>query len=161
MWNDLASFALDSSLNEWIAATYWLWPVLEILHFIGLSLLFGGLLIVDLRMLGWFASLQQLRVNKLLPLVICGFAINLITGVLFYFGDPARYSANIAFKIKMGLILLAGCNALFHHVLLVRSVPAQTEVLSQPFQKFSAVISLLAWLGVLLFGRLIPYIGTG
>ncbi|MEQ8408948.1 MAG: hypothetical protein RKH07_11790 [Gammaproteobacteria bacterium] len=161
MWNDLASFALDSRLNEWIAATYWLWPVLEILHFIGLSLLFGGLLIVDLRMLGWFASLQQLRVNKLLPLVICGFAINLITGVLFYFGDPARYSANIAFKIKMGLILLAGCNALFHHVLLVRSARDQTEVLSQPFQKISAVISLLAWLGVLLFGRLIPYIGTG
>jgi hypothetical protein len=160
MWNQFASIALDSSLNQWISATYWLWPVLEILHFIGLSLLFGGLLLVDLRMLGCFASIAQARVNRLLPLVMLGFAVNLVTGLLFYFGDPARYSANIAFKIKMTLIVVAGCNAALHHMLIVRAGqgPATAE---QPFQKLSASVSLLAWLGVLLFGRLIPYIGTG
>jgi hypothetical protein len=160
MWNQLANFALDSSLYQWISATYWLWPVLEILHFIGLSLLFGGLLLVDLRMLGCFTSIAQARVNRLLPLVLLGFAINLVTGILFYFGDPGRYSANIAFKIKMALIVVAGCNAALHHILIVRAAQA-SAIAEQPLQKLSASVSLAAWLGVLLFGRLIPYIGTG
>lgn len=156
MWNLFAQLALDSSLNLWIAETYWLWPVLEILHFIGLSLLFGGLLMVDLRMLGIFTSIAQEKVYQLLPLVIFGFVLNLITGVLFFFGDPGRYSINIAFKIKMTLVLLAGINALVYHYAVQPSVARAGQ-----WQKLSAVISLSAWTGVLLFGRLIPYIGTG
>jgi hypothetical protein len=156
MWNLFAQLALDSSLNLWIAETYWLWPVLEILHFIGLSLLFGGLLMVDLRMLGFFTSIAQEKVYQLLPLVIFGFVLNLITGVLFFFGDPGRYSINIAFKIKMTLVLLAGINALVYHYAVQPSVARAGQ-----WQKLSAVISLSAWTGVLLFGRLIPYIGTG
>ncbi len=156
MWTTLAEFAAGSSLNLWIAQTYWLWPVLEILHFIGLSLLFGGLLIVDLRMLGLFSSIAQEKVYQLLPLVIVGFVLNLLTGVLFFFGDPGRYSINIAFKTKMVLVLLAGCNALLFHVAVQ---PASSR--APQWQKCSAAVSLLAWTGVLLFGRLIPYIGTG
>lgn len=159
MWNQLASLVAGSGLNQWIAATYWLWPVLEILHFVGLSLLFGGLLVVDLRLLGWFKAIEQDTAYRLLPLVLIGFAINLITGVLFFFGDPERYAANIAFKIKMTLVLLAGCNAAFYHW---KIQPRATDALSSPpWHKLSAGISLLAWFGVLLFGRLIPYIGTG
>ena len=156
MWNSLAELALNSSLNQWIGETYWLWPVLEITHFIGLSLLFGGLLMVDLRMLGLFASIAQEKVYKLLPLVIIGFGLNLITGVLFFFGDPGRYSINIAFKIKMTLVLIAGINALAYHFAVQPRSDANPQL-----QKLSALVSLTAWTGVLLFGRLIPYIGTG
>ena len=156
MWNSLAQFALDSSLNQWIGETYWLWPVLEITHFIGLSLLFGGLLLVDLRMLGLFASIEQAKLYRLLPLVIIGFVLNLVTGILFFYGDPGRYSINIAFKIKMVLVLIAGINALAYHY----AVQPRTSE-APHWQKLSAVVSLSAWTGVLLFGRLIPYIGTG
>ena len=156
MWSFLAQIATDSSLNSWIANTYWLWPVLEITHFIGLSLLFGGLLMVDLRMLGFFLSIEQEKVYRLLPLVIIGFALNLVTGVLFFYGDPGRYSINIAFKIKMALVLVAGVNALLYHYAVQPSASKAPQ-----WQKLSAAISLSAWLGVLLFGRLIPYIGTG
>ncbi len=156
MWNFFAQFATDSSLNLWIAETYWLWPVLEIVHFIGLSLLFGGLLMVDLRLLGFFTHIAQEKVYRLLPLVIGGFALNLITGVLFFFGDPGRYSINIAFKIKMALVVVAGINALLYHYVVQPSASKSAQ-----WQKLSAGVSLTAWLGVLLFGRLIPYIGTG
>lgn len=156
MWTFLAQLAADSSLNTLIANTYWLWPVLEIAHFIGLSLLFGGLLIVDLRMLGFFVSIEQEKVYRLLPLVIIGFVINLISGVLFFFGDPGRYSINIAFKIKMTLVVVAGINALVYHYAIQPSASKAPQ-----WQKLSAAASLSAWLGVLLFGRLIPYIGTG
>ena len=52
----LAQFLSDTALHTWIVGQAWLWPVLEITHFIGLTLLIGGLLVVDLRVLGVSAS---------------------------------------------------------------------------------------------------------
>ena len=92
---------MASQLSQWIQATYWLWPVLEIIHFFGLTLLMGGLIIVDLRMIGFFPTINLQGVKKLLPFVIFGFFLNLITGILFVYGDPSRYAINIGFQIKL------------------------------------------------------------
>ncbi len=161
MWRYFADIASDSAINQWIAETYWLWPVLEIIHFIGLTLLLGGLIVVDLRMAGHLQSVTRLASHQLLRFVVIGFALNLITGILFFYGDPGRYSINIGFQIKMWLVLIAGLNALFYHwkinPLIENSVDEQT-----PWQaRASAYTSLTMWTGVLLAGRLIPYVGTG
>ncbi len=161
----LESFALsilDSPLNLWIQATYWLWPVMEIIHFMGLSLLLGGLIIVDLRMAGHFKVLNAAATHQLLPVVLIGFGLNLVTGVLFFVGDPMRYSVNIGFQIKMVLVALAGLNALLYHWKVspvMRNWDANTD--SPPIAKAVAYTSLTVWTGVLLCGRLIPYVGTG
>ncbi len=162
MLDYFAQAALASSLNQWILATFWLWPVLEILHFIGLTLLMGGLLVVDLRMLGMYESVPIAATHKILPFVLAGFALNLITGILFFIGDPMRYSVNEGFQLKMLLILLAGANALFFH--LRDWLPTQSRIvrmLKGITVKVAAVISLTLWTGVLLLGRLIPYVSTG
>ena len=161
----LESFAysiVDSSLTEWIQLTYWLWPVMEIIHFIGLSLLLGGLIVVDLRMAGHFRALNPAATHKLLPLVLVGFGLNLTTGVLFFYGDPLRYSVNIGFQIKMVLVTLAGLNALLYYWK-IKPVMATWDPHSDspPIAKFVAYVSLSIWTGVLLCGRLIPYVGTG
>jgi hypothetical protein len=161
----LESFAysiVDSSLTEWIQLTYWLWPVMEIIHFIGLSLLLGGLIVVDLRMAGHFRALNPAATHKLLPLVLVGFGLNLTTGVLFFYGDPLRYSVNIGFQIKMVLVTLAGLNALLYYWK-IKPVMATCDphADSPPIAKFVAYVSLSIWTGVLLCGRLIPYVGTG
>ena len=161
MWRYFADIASDSAINQWIAETYWLWPVLEIIHFIGLTLLLGGLIVVDLRMAGHLQSVTRLASHQLLKFVVIGFALNLITGILFFYGDPGRYSINIGFQIKMWLVLIAGLNALFYHwkinPLIENSADEQT-----PWQaRASAYTSLTMWTGVLLAGRLIPYVGTG
>jgi len=161
MWNTAAALAGNSSLNQVIQDAYWLWPVLEIVHFVGLSLLFGGLLIVDLRMLGFFRCIDQTKTRRLLPAVMVGFALNAVTGVLFFFGDPGRYAANIGFRIKMGLILIAGVNAVLYHWKVVPLARPVSAAVVSPWPKLSATISLMTWAGVLWFGRLIPYIGSG
>ena len=158
---DLANQLSQSSLTGWIQATYWLWPVLEILHFVGLSLLFGGLLVVDLRMLGWFRGIDQDQTHRLLVLVILGFVINLVTGLLFFFGDPTRYAVNIAFQIKMGLVLLAGVNAALFHFRVLPMTRSVSAASASRWPQVCALVSLASWTGVLLFGRLIPYLGTG
>ena len=154
---------MASQLSQWVQATYWLWPVLEIIHFFGLTLLMGGLIIVDLRMIGFFSTISLQGVKKLLPFVIFGFLLNLITGIFFVYGDPSRYAINIGFQIKLILILLAGCNAAIYHF----KVESYVLDLGSSSRRPSIAIrlvgltSLSLWTGVLLLGRLIPYVGTG
>ena len=163
MIETLTQEIMSSQLSQWIQATYWLWPVLEIIHFFGLTLLMGGLIIVDLRMIGFFPKISLQGVKKLLPLVIFGFLLNLITGIFFIYGDPSRYAINIGFQIKLILILLAGCNAAFYHFRIESNVPKWGSSLRRPplAVKLVGFTSLSLWTGVLLLGRLIPYVGTG
>ena len=162
MLEHLAKLISKSSLTEWIQTEYWLWPVLEIAHFLGLTLLIGGLIIIDLRMLGFFQNINLQATHRIIPIVIMGFSLNLVTGVLFFCGDPMRYSVNIGFQIKMVLILIAGLNAAVYHLKskdLLRSAKPSS---SQDYRmRLVASISLSSWCGVLLLGRLIPYVGTG
>ncbi len=161
----LESFSLslaETALSQWILLTYWLWPVLEIVHFIGLSLLLGGLILIDLRLAGHVRALNPAATHQLLPLVFTGFGLNLITGVLFFIGDPMRYSINIGFQIKMVLVMIAGLNALLYYWKINPVIHSWNPDANPPaIAKFVAYTSLVTWTGVLLCGRLIPYVGTG
>jgi len=157
-----AESIVDSALTSWIIETYWLWPILEIIHFIGLSLLLGGLIVIDLRLAGHFRVLNLDATHKLLPLVLLGFGLNLATGILFFYGDPMRYSVNIGFQIKMVLVILAGLNAALYYWKVNPAIANWNSDDAPPLlAKSVAYGSLLLWTGVLLCGRLIPYVGTG
>ena len=162
MLQSFASNIADSGLNRWIAETYWLWPVLEIIHFIGLSIMLGSLLIIDARLLGMLRTWDAGSVKKLVPLVWVGFCINLASGTIFFVGDPMRYAINIGFQLKMLLILLAGLNVLVYE-LQVRLMAAGRDAAARmpAGARLAAAASLAIWAGVLLLGRLIPYVGTG
>lgn len=151
-----------SAINHWVLGFTWTWPILEILHFIGLSLLLGALLVIDLRMAGFFRRIDITGTHKMLPWVFVGFGINLVTGFLFLMGDPARYTANIGFWWKMFLVGLAGVNAIWFWIK-ISPVMSGWEPHADPpaLAKTIAWVSLGSWFGVLLLGRLIPYIGTG
>ena len=149
-------------VNAWVLGSAWVWPILEILHFVGLSLLLGSLLVIDLRLAGLFRGISIGATHKLLPWTFIGFVLNLVTGTLFVLGDPARYFANIGFRIKMLLVLIAGLNALWFYWKINSAMHTWDPHGDTPaLAKTIAVISLGTWCGVLLLGRLIPYIGTG
>lgn len=158
----LVQFLESSMLNNWILSTAWLWPSLEIIHFVGLSLLLGSMLIIDVRLAGFVKAMNIMATHRLLPLAGVGFFINLITGMLFFVGDPARYVVNIGFQIKMLLILIAGLNALWFALKISPVIMNWDPYGDTPFlAKLIAYISLISWVGVLLLGRLIPYVGSG
>jgi len=150
------------AINTLVLSTYWLWPLLEIIHFIGLSLLLGSMLLVDLRLAGFLRQIDIMSTHRLLPWAAIGFGMNLASGFLFFMGDPGRYSINIGFRIKMVLVLIAGLNVLIF-ALKINPVIASWDPHGDTsgFAKTVAWVSLATWTGVLLLGRLIPYIGTG
>ena len=113
-------------------------------------------------MAGHLKGATSVSTHQLLPLVLLGFALNLITGILFFFGDPGRYSINIGFQLKMMLIGLAGLNALFYHWRVSPTLVTWDGTTTPPrLARCVAYVSLVCWFGVLLTGRLIPYVGTG
>ena len=153
---------IAANLGTYVLALPWTWPILETLHFIGLCMLLGGLLVIDLRLLGYNRVIPTVASHDILPIVYTGLAINTITGILFYIGDPHRYFINISFQLKMLLYVLAGLNALWYQFKLsprIDALPAGSELPSDA--KLAGALSLGFWFGVLIFGRLIPYLGTG
>ena len=148
----------NSTLGQLMRDVPWLFPTAEILHFTGLCLLMGALLVMDYRLLGFSRDVPVNAIHKFIPIAAIGFCINLITGILFCFSDPFRYYPNIAFRLKMSLILLGGFNALCF--MLISRSQADQQVPNDTTWKIKliAVLSLLFWISVIILGRLIPYV---
>ena len=158
----IVHWLLASALSHWIRSTRGVWPALQILHFVGLSLLIGAMLIVDLRLAGFWRRINIAVVRALLPWAVVGFAINVMTGLMFFVGDPHRYVANIGFRIKMLLIIIAGLNALWFGWRIAPVMGAwDPNGATSRSARVVAYLSLGSWCGVLVCGRLIPYVGTG
>ena len=153
---------IATNLGGWVHVLPWTWPIAETIHFFGLCLLLGALLVIDLRLLGVNRLLPAVSVHDLLPIAYIGFGLNLATGILFYVGDPHRYTPNIAFQLKMLLIVLAGLNALYYQMKIHPNMDSLDDSTALPTNvKVVGATSLVLWFGVLSYGRLIPYIGTG
>jgi len=137
----------------------WGWPACETIHFVGLSLLFGVVLLVDLRMLGFMKSIPFSTLHRLLPWGILGFGLNVATGFLFFIGAPPTfYVTNATFFWKLALILVAGANALYFTVL---DQPWALEAGDTPpmAAKVAAASGIVLWTGVIFCGQMLPFLG--
>ena len=133
------------------------WPTVEAIHFLGLTLLLGTVVFLDLRMLGVAKQLPLGPLHQLvLPWALTGFGIMLITGTLLTVGMATNYVGNWAFYLKVFAMLLAGVNALAFYLTVSREVealgPGQD---APPLAKMIAGASMFLWFSVLTFGRFI------
>ena len=161
MNDDTLNLIADSWLGEMARGPFWMWPFLENLHFIGLSALVGGLLVIDLRVVGIGPArhIPMKPALTLIPFLLAAFSINLITGIIFFAGDPFRYYFNTAFQWKLAFMAIAGANALWFWFGEHTKLCALAEGEDTPFAaKIIAAISLVLWTGVIIMGRLIPYL---
>jgi hypothetical protein len=135
------------------------WPMLESLHFIGLCLLFGVVLVGNLRILGFMKNASFVDVHRLLPWGVWGFVINAVTGMMFFAGAAGQYIDNPAFHLKVLFMLLAGANVLY--LTLFDEVWALGPGDNAPMSaKLVAASQVFLWVGVIYFGRMLPYIGN-
>jgi hypothetical protein len=88
MLDALMDWLVSTPINGLVLNYAWSWPTLESLHFLALCTLMGSLLIMDLRLIGFNRVIPLQAVHSLMPVAIVSFAINLITGLGFLFGDP-------------------------------------------------------------------------
>ena len=137
----------------------WGWPASETVHFIGLSLLFGVVLLVDLRMLGFMKGIPYSALHRLLPWGMLGFGVNVVTGMLFFIGAPPDfYVNNPVFIWKLAAILVAGANALYFTVLEQAWTVGAGD--NPPVAaKVAAASGILLWVGVIFCGQMLPFFG--
>ncbi len=147
------------AVGDFVIGHTWMWPTLETLHFVGLCLLFTTVLIVNLRLLGMIKVVPYSAVYQLLPIGMLGFAINLITGMLFFIGIPSQYNANPVFYWKIVFVLLGGLNAAYF-MLADDSWRAESGVDAPASSKVAAASAVFIWVAVLYCGHMLPFIGN-
>jgi uncharacterized membrane protein (UPF0136 family) len=135
----------------------WVWPASETIHFIGMPMLFGVVLLLTLRMLGMMKSIPYAALHRLLPLGVLGFVLNVISGMLFFISSPGMYVTNSGFVLKVLFIVLAGIGMLYFTMFEEpwsvgpdKEAPLKVKVL--------AVCTLSFLLGVMYFGRMLPFL---
>jgi hypothetical protein len=156
---DLFAWLESTSIANAIRTIPWMYPAFETAHYIGLALLVGSIMLIDLRMLGVASRLPLKAVIGLLPWAWVGFVINAISGGLIFIYGATGFSGNSAFQLKMVLMLLAGINALIFTVAAARSGDVWLETGSVPAPiKAVATASFVLWLGVVTAGRWMAYV---
>lgn len=148
-----------TAIAQAIRTVPWIYPALETAHYVGLAMLVGGIMLIDLRLLGLARALPLRSMIGLIPWVWAGFTVNAISGSLIFIYGATGFSQNTAFRIKMILMLLAGINAMIFTVAAARTGRAWIDAGSVPAPiKAIATASFVLWLGVVTMGRWMAYI---
>ncbi len=148
-----------SAIKAFVTDSTKIWAACEALHFMGLAILFGMVLLIDLRILGFLKGVSFESIHKLLPYAVAAYAVNLATGMTFFIAASDQYTGNPVFYWKVGLLLLASANLAYFTVMddswilkAGEDAPGRT--------KFAAVTALVLWVGVMYAGRMLPFIGN-
>lgn len=143
-------------------ATRWGWPAMESLHFIGLSLLVGTIVLFDLRLLGLARRIPIAALHRLIPWGLTGYAINLVSGAMFMMSAPDQYIYNPAFHFKMLFMAIAGFNATaFYLVAARRTMGPGAEARVPRAARIIAATSVMMWVAIIVCGRLITFYRPG
>ncbi|MEX2285410.1 MAG: DUF6644 family protein [Gemmatimonadota bacterium] len=149
--------------TPWSAAlleSLYVWPLLESMHVLTIALFVGTAAVNDLRLLG--IGFQRVPVSEvtgqLLRWTRGSFVVMAVTGLLVFYSNPVHYYHNIFFRIKMLLLLIAGLNIWLFHGRIHRRVNEWQHDAVPPWSaRIAGAISLLAWAGIVVTGRLIAY----
>ena len=163
----MSVLGLMQSLEATSASTYlreslWTYPIIESVHVLSLALFLGFAILLDLRLLG--VGMRHVKVSELteqiLPWTFIGAAIMVVSGVLLFIGDPAKFYGSIFMRIKFLMLAAAVLNAwYFHHSTdyLIR-LPEWDGSMATPMRaKVAAVASILLWCLIVAMGRWIAY----
>lgn len=134
-----------------LRAHVWAYPALEVVHIVGIALLLGNLVALEIRVWGGAAALPVKALARLsLGIALGGFALAAASGLLMFATQPAELLANRSFVLKMGLLAAAGCNAAWFHG---RGSLEKLDLTA----RVQMLVSTAIWLGVVICGRWIAY----
>ncbi len=149
-----------SAIGEWMRGSVQAMPWVNAAHVLCVTLVFGTILVVDLRLLGLLdRSRPVTRVaGEMLRLTWIAFAGAVLTGALFFSANATTYWFNTAFRFKMLAILLAGVNMAVFQLLTFRGVAAWDRNAPTPrAARVAAALSILIWISVIVLGRVIGF----
>jgi putative copper export protein len=162
--SELSKWLAATPLSHTIQTTSWFIPTIQIIHILGVAVLFSSAVLVDLRiwrLLERDIPLAQVA-RRFLPPIWPVLLILLITGSLLIVGEPRRSLLNSTFYLKMALLAVA----------IMLTAGLQRSISSSPNSwdkdrgrrlaaRFAATASIALWCGILFAGRWIAYTQAG
>jgi len=146
-----------------IRDSLYLFPLIESLHVFGLAMVFGTIMIIDLRLLGLASTRRPftMMASDILKWTWLAFALTATTGALMFITNAGVYYHNAYFRAKMAMLVLSGINTLIFERTALRSVARwNTEKAAPPAGRTVAALSLLFWIGVIFMGRWVGFTST-
>jgi len=147
--------------KSWIGTSVsysrWLFPAIEAVHIVALCLLFGAILMLNLRLLGLALNNKPIaqRARDFAPWVLCSLITILATGIMLFASEAMKAYASVPFQVKM-LFLFAAM--IFHYTVYSRVTKAGEGKISPAWNKLAAIVSIILWLGVGIGGRGIGFL---
>ena len=154
-WLEATPFAVA------ITESAWMFPTIETVHVLALTLVVGSIAMLDLRLLS--VSTRNLGVmqlsDEILPWTWGAFVVAATTGALMFASAATKYYGNWPFRIKMVLMLLAGINMAIFHLGAYRVAHEWNHTHpTPPPARLAAGLSLLFWIGVVAAGRWVGFV---
>jgi len=152
---------IDSTrFNAILRQSNWAFPTLDVIHTLGIILVAGTIMLVDLRLLG--LGLRSVPVTQLVarivPATLGGFALMVVSGGLLFASEAVKMYHSPAFRIKLVLLALAGLNALIFHRTVYRDVANWDPGSIAPVRaRLAGLLSLVFWMAIIAAGRAIAY----
>lgn len=155
--------AEGSRLAGAIRDSLYLFPLIEAMHVLGLTMVFGTIAIIDLRLLGLASTRRPFSAiaADVLKWTWVAFALTVTTGVLMFITNAAVYFANPLFQVKLTLIALSGVNMLLFELTARRTVAQWDRQAAAPRAgRMVAAVSLTVWITVIFLGRWVGFTTT-
>ena len=138
----------------------WAIPAIQSVHIVGIALVMGSVLMIDLRILGWAGTDQTLRQTsgRFGPWLTASLWLLLVTGVLMVIGEPVRELVTFSFWLKMTLVAVGTIVAAIFRVTLRRHERQWEDTLVQRSSiRGLAIFTFFVWAFIIVLGRLIAY----
>jgi uncharacterized membrane protein SirB2 len=153
-------YLYESKVGTGIRESVWVFPIVEGTHLLGIALSVGLLCWFDLRLLGFV--LRDVPVSKvwqkIMPVAFVGFALMFITGFLLFWAEAVTAFHSVHFWIKVGLLLLAGANALSFEATAHRNMAEWDTAPVPPLRaRMTGAFSLILWTAIIVTGRTMAY----
>jgi hypothetical protein len=155
---------------EWLSTTFpsvfiqehntWTIPLIQSIHIVGIAMVMGSVLMIDLRILGWAGMDQTLRqtASRFGPWLTGSLWLLLATGILMVVGEPVRELITLSFWLKMALVAVGAAVAVIFQAALRRHEQQWEDTLiHRPSIKGLAILTFLVWACIIVLGRLIAY----
>lgn len=155
MISELLAAYEASALGHAARNSVWLYPLANIAHVLGAALLVGSIAVFDVLVLRRRYDSAAKAGSVAVPLAAIGLAMQATTGLVLFSAEATTIARNPAFLFKMVLLAFALANVAafhaFHRVATLKDEGRRSVV------RLHAIVSLTAWIMVLLSGRAIAY----
>jgi len=149
----------DSALGSTISTSTWMFPTIETLHVVALSIVLGSIVVVDLRLVGLASKERSITAltHDFLPWTWGAFALAAVTGTLLFTSRAADYMAITPFITKFVFMALAGANMIYFHFATQRSIKDWDTGEPAAAGKFAGAVSLILWAAIVICGRQVGF----